>query len=157
MLALILTVLMGIVTSYETVYPQFFRDLDKINSKYQLAYKFRNGKPKTFKQYVMDSSKSGKGTLIMRGDEWKLEWCKAKAFNQTVKQPGCFTKDVGNKYCYGQCNSIFIPGQNYLKVCNTCRPKSYQWVAVTLVCPFLPKKRKHVQVQMIYSCNCYND
>ena len=154
MATLFVALLLAIVTTCGTAIPPFFRDLERINSRYAMARTYESKEPKNFKQHVLEKIRAGKGTLIMRAEEWKLEWCKAKAFNQTVRQPGCFSREIENKYCYGQCNSIYIPGQRNLDSCNSCRPKSYQFVAVTLLCPFTAKKRQHKQVQMIYSCYC---
>lgn len=156
MAAFFIAFLVAIATSHGAVYPKFFRDLEKITSSYAVAERQEHKELKSFKEHVIESSKTGKGTLIMRADEWKLDWCKAKSFNQTVRQAGCFSREVQNKYCYGQCNSIFIPGQRYLDGCNSCRPKSYQWTTITLLCPFSSKKRHHIQVQMIYSCHCFD-
>eukprot|EP00795_Rhopilema_esculentum_P013338 gene13338-4186_t len=143
-------------TTFVLAYPSFFRDLDKIKEMEQVRVGHYNDEHESFKDYVIESSKAGKGTLIMRADEWKREWCKAKAFNQTIRQQGCFSRQIQNRYCYGQCNSIYIPGQQFLEGCSSCRPKSYQWMTVTLLCPFSSKKRQHKQVQKIYSCYCNN-
>ena len=156
MATLFIAVLVIIATNCLAAFPPFFRDLEKINSRYAVAHHYEGNKPKSFKQYVIESSRTGKGTLIMKADEWKLEWCKAKPFNETVRQHGCFSREMQNMYCYGQCNSIYIPGQRYLEGCSACRPKSYEWVTVTLLCPFSAKKRQHKRVQMVYSCYCFD-
>lgn len=134
-------------------YPPLFQDLANLNAKYEVNDDYYDSGPKSFKQHVIENSK---GTLIMKADEWKLEWCKAKSFNQTIRHPGCLPRIIQNNYCYGQCNSIYIPGERRLEGCNSCMPKSYEMAAITLLCPFSKQKRHHKQIQLIYSCYCYN-
>ena len=151
-----IAILLAIGANSAAVFPPFFRDLEKLSSRYPMVYPLEESEARSFKQHVIESSSSGKGTLIMKKGEWKLEWCKAKSFNQTVGQGGCISKRIPNKYCYGQCNSIYIPGERYLEGCSSCRPKSYSWETVTLFCPFSAKKRQHKRVQKIYSCHCFD-
>jgi len=38
-----------------------------------------------------------------------MEVCSAARLQQTIKIRGCQPRTVVNRYCYGQCNSFFIP------------------------------------------------
>ena len=38
-----------------------------------------------------------------------METCSAARLQQTIKVRGCQQRTVVNRYCYGQCNSFFIP------------------------------------------------
>eukprot|EP00794_Sanderia_malayensis_P017662 gene17662-19421_t len=135
-------------------YPTFFQELIASNSHGQDNDFDNEESHSKYEEVENEAGTTGPGTLIMSADEWKIEWCKAKAFNQTVRHNGCFSKRIQNNYCYGQCNSIYIPGQKHLEGCNSCMPKSYRWIKVTLYCPFLEKRRKHKKVQIIHTCNC---
>jgi len=39
----------------------------------------------------------------------QTEVCRAERLQQTIKVRGCEQRTVVNRYCYGQCNSFFIP------------------------------------------------
>nr|AEL12445.1 gremlin [Helobdella sp. Austin] len=39
----------------------------------------------------------------------KEDWCKTKRYNLEIKEPGCLAKNIKNNFCYGQCNSFYIP------------------------------------------------
>lgn len=39
----------------------------------------------------------------------KKDFCKSETFVQRIKEPGCVGRNVVNRYCYGQCNSFYIP------------------------------------------------
>lgn len=39
----------------------------------------------------------------------KKDFCKSEAIVQRIKEEGCIGKNIVNKYCYGQCNSFYIP------------------------------------------------
>jgi len=37
------------------------------------------------------------------------EWCKTEQLKQVVREKGCRKRKIINRFCYGQCNSFFIP------------------------------------------------
>lgn len=39
----------------------------------------------------------------------QTEVCKTERIQQTIRVRGCQQRTVVNRYCYGQCNSFFIP------------------------------------------------
>lgn len=39
----------------------------------------------------------------------RKDWCKTKPFQQVIHEPGCHRRRIMNRFCYGQCNSFFIP------------------------------------------------
>ena len=107
-----------------------------------------------FKDYVTEGG-TNKGTLIMRAEDWKPESCNAKEFNQTVHHFGCLERKVKNRYCYGQCNSIYIPDQRMpMDGCVACKPTNSKTIIVALYCPFLKKRRKHRKIQIVNYCQC---
>ncbi|CAM9779155.1 unnamed protein product [Lampetra planeri] len=39
----------------------------------------------------------------------RRDWCKSQPLRQTVRERGCVPRTVINRFCYGQCNSFYIP------------------------------------------------
>ncbi|KAM6956860.1 gremlin-2b [Aplochiton taeniatus] len=39
----------------------------------------------------------------------RRDWCKTQPLRQTVSEEGCRSRTVVNRFCYGQCNSFYIP------------------------------------------------
>ena len=86
--------------------------------------------------------------FIMRKSDLRSDWCKTRPLKQTIKVPGCLPVQVMNNFCYGQCNSLYIPNhaseQPLFESCTTCMPQRSFTKTVTLRCPSLPVKfRKH--------------
>ena len=98
------------------------------------------------------------------------EWCTTKRFRHEVKLRGCLKTTILNNFCYGQCNSFFIPKKIRLKKnrnnklkeddvfmsCGFCQPRNSRSVAVTMRCPNAKRglqfKRKRVQI--LQQCQC---
>ena len=92
-----------------------------------------------------------------------------------MKEEGCLTRTVINRFCYGQCNSFYIPknpkrrhrhlpaseetedeDQNgpAFKACAFCRPSKFTWVTITLKCPSMVPPLRKKRVQRIKQCKC---
>lgn len=92
----------------------------------------------------------------------RKEMCKAQIIKQVVKVKGCSRQTVINRFCYGQCNSFYIPRtdkQNMMepafKSCSFCSPSRYTWLRVTVRCHNLANRRfKRVKVKVIKRCRC---
>lgn len=102
----------------------------------------------------------GKLTLTMLG-KFKKTWCKTEPFMQLVKEPGCLSRKVLNRFCYGQCNSLYIPRtirkrtkRKVFKSCGFCKPKRTHTIRVTLRCP--GRKREYItkKIKQIKQCRC---
>ncbi|KOB65807.1 putative Gremlin-1 [Operophtera brumata] len=108
--------------------------------------------------------KSSKNALLVTKKEYlKEDWCKTEPLVQKIREPGCLPATVINKFCYGQCNSFYIPKgprrredrpQNAFKSCSFCRPKNFTWVTVTLRCPGQNPPFRRKRVQKIKQCRC---
>lgn len=88
----------------------------------------------------------------------KRDWCKAQPLRVEVSHPGCRTRKIINKYCYGQCNSFFIPnsdqGQPVFASCSYCKPHKTIDKYVTLTCPESSRKKVQKKIQIIEECRC---
>ena len=99
-------------------------------------------------------------TLSLLG-KFRKTWCKTEPYMQLIKEPGCLSRKVLNRFCYGQCNSFYIPrtlrkgkGQRVFKSCGVCKPRRTQKIRVTLTCPGRRKGYKHKHVKQIKQCRC---
>lgn len=119
--------------------------------------------------------KSSKNALVVTKKEYlQKDWCKTEPLIQKVKEEGCLTRTVINRFCYGQCNSFYIPknprkkqkilaseemddeDQNgpAFKACAFCRPSKFTWVSVTLKCPSMVPPFRRKRIQRIKLCKC---
>ena len=84
------------------------------------------------------------------------DFCKPTDFNMTVSLPGCKSKIIQNKFCYGQCFTTFFPASLKSKTvsCNTCSPVILKKQLVILSCPNNPEGFKVKAVRIIEDCKC---
>ncbi|KAJ2942590.1 hypothetical protein O0L34_g2057 [Tuta absoluta] len=111
--------------------------------------------------------KSSKSALVVTKKEYlKEDWCKTEPLVQKIKEPGCLATTVINKFCYGQCNSFYIPKgprrrdnmderpPPAFKSCSFCRPKKFTWMVVTLRCPGQSPPFRYKRLQKVKQCKC---
>ncbi|XP_053672791.1 gremlin-1-like [Anopheles nili] len=54
--------------------------------------------------------KSSKNALLVTRKEYlKKDWCKTEPLVQRIREEGCMSRTIMNRFCYGQCNSFYIP------------------------------------------------
>lgn len=122
--------------------------------------------------------KSSKNALyITRKEYLKRDWCKSEPLVQRIREEGCLTRTIINRFCYGQCNSFYIPKSPKrkrrhptdslshdfededltgpaFKSCSFCKPKKFTWITVTLRCPSLEPQLRRKRIQRIKQCKC---
>ncbi|KAJ9578755.1 hypothetical protein L9F63_005013 [Diploptera punctata] len=119
--------------------------------------------------------KSSKNALLVTKKEYlKRDWCKTEHLFQKVREDGCITRTVVNRFCYGQCNSFYIPKSPRrrrsrrrdsdeeedesdapaFKSCSFCKPKKSSWITVTLNCPSLNPQLRKKRILRIKQCKC---
>ncbi|XP_052827363.1 gremlin-2 [Octopus bimaculoides] len=99
---------------------------------------------------------------VTRKSYLRKEWCKTELLKQVIREEGCLRQTVLNRFCYGQCNSFFIPrsgkhdgGGAAFMACGYCKPRRYTWIRVTLRCQGAKHMRfKRRKVQRIKQCKC---
>ena len=105
---------------------------------------------------------SRKAVVVTKKTYLKKEWCKTQPLKQVIRMRGCLRTKILNNFCYGQCNSFFIPkkarrdknAEAFLS-CGFCRPRRFRWILVTLRCPSSKGLRfKRKRVQYIKKCRC---
>ncbi|XP_017786205.1 PREDICTED: uncharacterized protein LOC108569241 [Nicrophorus vespilloides] len=119
--------------------------------------------------------KSSKNALLITKKEYlQRDWCKTEPLIQKIKEDGCLPRTIINKFCYGQCNSFYIPKnpkkrnkRKYssetededlngpaFKSCGFCKPKKFTWITVTLRCPNSTPRFRKKRIQRIKQCKC---
>uniref|UniRef100_A0A7N9AUE2 Gremlin 1a, DAN family BMP antagonist n=2 Tax=Mastacembelus armatus TaxID=205130 RepID=A0A7N9AUE2_9TELE len=89
----------------------------------------------------------------------RLDWCKTQPLKQTIREEGCLSRTIINRFCYGQCNSFYIPRHIYqdgnaFNSCSACKPKTFTTVTYTLLCPGQTPSTRKKRVQRVKQCRC---
>ncbi|XP_074659282.1 gremlin-2-like [Tubulanus polymorphus] len=101
--------------------------------------------------------------VVTKKSYLKREWCKTEPLKQVIREEGCLRSTIMNRFCYGQCNSFFIPRSNKndtldpeaaFTSCAFCKPKKYSYIIVTLRCPNSKPKYKRRRVKRVKQCKC---
>lgn len=90
--------------------------------------------------------------------------CSAVAFTQHVTADGCDTVKVQNKFCFGQCSSLFVPSEGEFAAlgtgvgtyrrrvpCSRCAPSKAHTVTVPLHCGTRIREKRLLVVE---ECKC---
>lgn len=129
---------------------------------------------------ILKSSKSA--LFIAKKELLKQDWCKTEPFEQKIRENGCYTKKIKNNFCYGQCNSFYIPktpkrrrrnhrnqkrdhqakqqqqqhnpNVDSFRSCAYCKPKEYTFTTVVLKCPSLTPNYRRKRIQIVKECRC---
>nr|XP_056708402.1 gremlin-2 [Euleptes europaea] len=89
----------------------------------------------------------------------KSDWCKTQPLRQTVSEEGCISRTVINRFCYGQCNSFYIPRhvkreEESFQSCAFCKPQKVTSFTVELDCPELDPPFRLKKIQKVKQCRC---
>ncbi|CAL1586725.1 unnamed protein product [Knipowitschia caucasica] len=89
----------------------------------------------------------------------RSDWCKSQPLKQTLREEGCVSRTVINRFCYGQCSSFYIPrlepqDGGAFQSCSACRPRTFSTVSYTLFCPGQTPNTRHKRVQRVKQCRC---
>uniref|UniRef100_A0A3P8SCY9 Gremlin 1, DAN family BMP antagonist n=1 Tax=Amphiprion percula TaxID=161767 RepID=A0A3P8SCY9_AMPPE len=113
--------------------------------------------PPTSNDEVLESSQEALHVTERR--YLRLDWCKTQPLKQTIKEEGCLSRTIINRFCYGQCNSFYIPRHMYqdgnaFQSCSACKPKTFSTVTYTLFCPGQTPSTRKKRVQRVKQCRC---
>ncbi|XP_054167815.1 gremlin-1-like [Oppia nitens] len=105
--------------------------------------------------------RSSLGPAIGRVPNMRRNFCQTVPYKQKIQEPGCISRTILNAYCYGSCNSFFIPanGNDSLPFssCAFCLPRRYRWQTVRLKCPDSVPAIKRKKVQIVSKCRCQTE
>ncbi|KAI1240811.1 hypothetical protein IHE44_0009254 [Lamprotornis superbus] len=87
----------------------------------------------------------------------KSDWCKTQPLRQTVSEEGCISRTIINRFCYGQCNSFYIPRhvkkeEESFQSCAFCKPHKVTSSTVQLECPELDPPFRLKKIQKVKQC-----
>ncbi len=90
------------------------------------------------------------------------QFCRGKFIKQIISHPGCISKPIINKMCYGMCKSAYVPEVKDEKppertMCVQCQPASLLWMTVTLKCPNRKEKFVYKKVRKVRKCHCWSN
>ncbi|XP_063296345.1 gremlin-1 [Pelobates fuscus] len=106
---------------------------------------------------VLESSQEA--LLVTERKYLKRDWCKTQPLKQTIHEEGCNSRTIINRFCYGQCNSFYIPRhirreEGSFQSCSFCKPKKFTTMVVTLNCPELQPPTKKKRITRVKQCRC---
>ncbi|KAM4624183.1 gremlin-2b isoform 1-T2 [Polymixia lowei] len=112
---------------------------------------------RTRKQEVLASSQEA--LVVTERKYLKSDWCKTQPLRQTVSDEGCISRTIINRFCYGQCNSFYIPRhikkeQESFQSCAFCQPQKFTTLTVELDCPNLQPAFRHRKIKRVKQCRC---
>ena len=99
----------------------------------------------------------------------KKDWCKSQPVRQKVSTRNNCHGVLINQFCYGQCNSFYIPKDiivdlnqdldaDYFKSCSFCKPKREEEVSVRMRCRNIRKTRMPrfitKRIKRVKGCTC---
>ncbi|KAL4640980.1 gremlin-2-like isoform X2, partial [Arapaima gigas] len=138
------------------VEPRKSRPQGSIPSPYKAGGNASEG-PRVRKQEVLASSQEA--LVVTERKYLRSDWCKTQPLRQTVAEEGCRSRVIINRFCYGQCNSFYIPRhvrkeQEAFQSCAFCRPYRVTTLTVQLDCPGLQPPFRYRKVQRVKQCRC---
>ena len=84
--------------------------------------------------------------------------CSLKKKKFIVSHAKCISKKILLPVCYGQCNSLYLPGntlQDTMGVCQSCQPTKKDYMQITLICPYAKlKKIRRRKIEVFKGCEC---
>lgn len=96
--------------------------------------------------------------FVMNRSQLKKDWCKTTQVKQVIRVEGCKPVTVINNFCYGQCNSLYIPHykskEPAFESSAACVPWRKHRRSVFLECPNLSRKRRRFRYTFIKRCRC---
>lgn len=104
---------------------------------------------------------SHEALLVTERRYLRLHWCKTQPLKQTIQEEGCLSRTITNRFCYGHCNSFYIPRHadqdgSVFQACSACKPKTFSTVTVTLYCPRQTPSIRKKRFQIVKQCRCIN-
>ena len=101
---------------------------------------------------------SRRARIVTKQKYLKKGWCKTEKLIRRLREPGCRSQRVIDRFCYGQCNSFYIPRESRrrraFKSCPSCMPRRWQKVSVVFHCPGQVPARRHRTVKLVKQCRC---
>ena len=95
---------------------------------------------------------------LMPGREWHNGTCYHGVYREAILRPQCQPRFIKNRYCYGQCNSVYVPQmESNFRICNACVPIEWHLKEIRLKCTTDSNrwtKPFHINVTIVKKCQC---
>ncbi|XP_075412506.1 gremlin-2 [Tenrec ecaudatus] len=123
-------------------------------------YKEGSGNSERWQHQAKEVLASSQEALVVTERKYlKSDWCKTQPLRQIVSEEGCRSRTVLNRFCYGQCNSFYIPRHvskqdAYFQSCAFCKPQRVTSAFVELECPGLDPPIRLKKIQKVKQCRC---
>ena len=95
--------------------------------------------------------------VVMTVKEYKKDHCKLIYKTFVISHPRCITEEIVLPVCYGQCNSLYFPGNSFrdtFGLCRSCQPTSKAYKVILLMCPGAKKKLRKRKIEYFKGCAC---
>ena len=112
------------------------------------------------KRNELPKSNSARPVTVTKAEYLKPDWCKTEPLKQIIREKGCLKRKIMNRFCYGQCNSFFIPRmeesdpESAFVSCAFCKPRRWSWMTITLRCPGKRPRFQRKRIQRVRKCRC---
>ncbi|KAM9311146.1 DAN domain family member 5-like [Gastrophryne carolinensis] len=92
--------------------------------------------------------------LPIEQDALKRSRCNALPFIQNIHRKDCAPLRIPNKFCFGQCNSFYVPGWpvGLSQPCTSCAPVRSRRISVPLHCR--GGRLSWEEVVLVEECGC---
>lgn len=139
------------------------RLLRNLSAKLPNAIRLEDEQPREKEITVFDFLRDSRAPapILMGRDRIRQNFCLTKTFTQTIQVRGCHPKRILNSFCYGQCNSFFIPTlsgstNSPVQTCEGCKPQKTHTLKINLICPGRVEGIHTVHVEKVLTCSCNN-
>ncbi|KAK6487664.1 gremlin-1-like [Huso huso] len=109
----------------------------------------------------VEDDEGGRDSLVVTERRFvRRDWCKSQPLIQTLREEGCLSRTVVNRFCHGQCNSFYIPGgaggqgEEPFRSCAFCKPRLLSTVTVGFLCPGRSPPAKRRRLTLVKECRC---
>ena len=106
--------------------------------------------------YTMPASQLNPTQFVLPGKDLQPNKCFKKTFREPINIEGCNPVFFENNYCFGSCNSFYIPSyKDSFNFCKACMPSKYKKIDMTFTCMRNGEEQKEIKtLNVIQDCKC---
>ena len=98
--------------------------------------------------------------VLMPAPEWRFnDSCNVAGYREVIEREGCQPRYIKNRYCFGQCNSLYIPQMDStIRHCKACAPVEVSIKTINLKCTINNRWVNNfpLNVTIVRRCECQN-
>lgn len=96
--------------------------------------------------------------MLMPRSEWSNGTCYTGIYKHVIYRQGCLPRKIKYRYCFGQCNSVYVPQMDSkgLRSCSACVPVKWHTKTIKLKCQTNNSWLNQVplNVTIVKRCDC---